>query len=169
MKRAEDIRSISIALTGSDLERMHGDRTEKKAEYIVRKHLADKYGEQVNVEEDRNGADLSVLVNGEEVERIEVKGTASADVWQKLKVSGPQSHHALKSGGVAIYRVVNVDSESPCIHVLQYGRHFTLDPEPRWTVRRVSPEDSRYSLRGKPYRYDLPCDPVAADEWGIRR
>ena len=25
-----------------------------------------------------------------------------------------------------------------------------------------------YPLRGEPYRYDLPYDPVAADEWEVR-
>lgn len=44
-----------------------------------------------------------------------------------------------------------------------------LDHEPRWAVKPVPPEDYRYPLRGKPYRYDRPYDPVAADEWEIRR
>ena len=67
-----------------------------------------------------------------------------------------------------MYRVVDVDGEEPRICILTYGQHFTLEPEPRWAVKRVPLEDDRYPLRGEPYRYDLPYEPVAQDDWEVR-
>ena len=155
---------ITIALTEADRESMASLRTEGKALFIVRKHLEEKYGGRAKVQEDGNGVDLQVDVDGR-TERIEVKGTEKTTIaWQQLKVSSQKSHNALKKGDAALYRVVNVDSVHPCIHVLIYGRDFTLEPEPRWAVKRVPPKDDRYPLRGEPYRYDLPYDPVADEE-----
>ncbi len=34
-------------------------------------------------------------------------------------------------------------------------------------VKRVMPRDDRYPLRGMPYRYDRPHDPVALEDWDI--
>ncbi len=34
-------------------------------------------------------------------------------------------------------------------------------------AKRVTPKNDRYPLRGKPYRYDRPYDPVAFDDWEI--
>ena len=40
-----------------------------------------------------------------------------------------------------------------------------LEPEPRWAVKRIPPDNERYPMLGKPYRYDRPHDPVALDDW----
>ena len=125
-------------------------------------------GRRAEIEEDRDGADLTVSVDGRR-ERIEVKGTESSTLdWHKLKVSSQRSHDALTRGGASIYRVVDVSGPNPRIYVLTHGRHFNLEHEPRWAVKRVPPQDGRYPLRGEPYRYDLPHEPVAADDWAIQ-
>ena len=161
--------SIPVNLTESERESLAGlPTTEKKALFIVRKHLEDKYQGRVSIQEDRNGVDLRVEIDGK-TERIEVKGTEKPTIaWQQLKVSSQKSHDALENRDASLYRVVNVDGAQPHIYVLTYGRDFTLEPEPRWVVRRVPPKDDRYPLRGEPYRYDLPYDPVAAGEWEAR-
>ena len=158
--------SVSVALDATDLQKMEGLRTEQKALYIVEKHIRSEHGEQVEIEEDRDGVDLRISVDGQTVKRIEVKGTRSQDLgWQKLKVSSQRSHDALKSGEAEMYRVVGVDSACPSIYILVHGRDFTLEHEPRWAVKQTTAEHDRYPLRGRPYRYDMPYDPVAQDEW----
>ena len=157
--------SVPVALTPMELQDLDGRSTEQKALYIVGRYLKDKYGDQTEIEKDRDGADLRVSVDGRS-ERIEVKGTESSSLaWPQLKVSSQKSHDALESGDASIYRVVDVASANPRIYILTHGRHFTLEPEPRWAVKRVPLGDDRYPLRGQPYRYDRPDDPVAEDEW----
>ncbi len=158
-------RSIAVALTPTDLKSMDGLSTENKALEIVCKHLRSEYGDQVEIELDRDGADLRVSLGGR-TERIEVKGTESSTLaWPQLKVSSQKSHDALMSGDASIYRVVEVSSTNPRIYFLTPGKHFTLEPEPRWAVKRVPQGNRQYPLRGEPYRYDRPHDPVAEDEW----
>ena len=158
--------SVSITLSDLDLQDMVGLSTEKKALYIVEKYIRDECGEHAEIEDDRNGADLRISVDGKTVKRIEVKGTASNDLaWSQLKVSSQKSHDALKSGDAWMYRVVDVDGTHPRIYILTYGRDFKLEPEPRWAVKQTAPESDRYPLRGRAYRYDLPFDLVAQDEW----
>lgn len=157
--------SIPVTLTPSERQALTGRVAEQKAMYIVNKHLKDKYGNQVEIEEDRDGADLRVSVDGK-TERIEVKGTESSTLaWPELEVSSRRAHDALESGDTSMYRVVDVSGANPRIYVLAHGRHFTLEPETRWAVKRVPLGDDRYPLRGQPYRYDRPYDPVAEDEW----
>lgn len=157
---------VSVALDATDLQEMEGLSTEQKALYIVEKHIRSEHGERVEIEEDRDGADLRILVDGHTVKRIEVKGTVSQGLaWSQLKVSSQKSHDALKNGEVEMYRVIDVDGERPSIYILVHGRDFTLEHEPRWAVKQTTWEHDRYPLRGKPYRYDLPYDPVAQDEW----
>ena len=71
----------------------------------------------------------------------------------------------LESGDTSMYRVVDGDGANPRIYMLTHGQHFTLEPEPRWAVKRVPPKDERYPLRGEPYRYERPYEPVAEGEW----
>ena len=157
--------TVFVALDDLDLQEMAGLSTEQKAMYIVKKHIRNKHGQQTEIEDDRDGADLRFSVDGT-VQRIEVKGTASKDLaWSQLKVSSQKSHDALKNDDALMYRAVDVDSEHPRIYILTYGQDFTLEPEPRWAVKQVRPEDDRYPLRGQPYRYDHPEDPVAGDDW----
>ena len=160
--------SVPIDLTESEHQSLSGRITEEKALYIVHKHLAGKYGDQAEIEDDPDGADLRVSIDGK-IERIEVNGTESPTIdWPQLKVSSQESHDSLKDGDASIYRVVDAAGMNPRIYMLTYGRHFTLEPEPNWAAKRVSPKDDRYPLRGEPYRYDLPYEPVAVDEWEIR-
>ena len=157
--------SIPVTLTPSERQALAGRVAEQKAMYIVNKHLKDKYGSQAEIEEDRGGADLRVSVDGK-TERIEVKGTESSTLaWPELEVSSRKAHDALESGDTSMYRVVDVSGANPRIYVLAHGRHFTLEPETRWAVKRVPLGDDRYPLRGQPYRYERPYDPVAEDEW----
>ena len=157
--------SIPVALTQSEHRGLSGRVAEQKAIYIVNKHLKDKYGSQAEIEEDTDGADLRISVDGK-TERIEVKGTESSTLaWPELEVSSRESHDALKKGDTSMYRVVDVSGTNPRIYILSHGEHFTLEPEPRWAVKRVPLGDDRYPLRGQPYRYDRPYDPVAEDEW----
>ena len=157
--------SAPVPLDSTDLELLDGGTTEQKALYIVHKHLLAKYGNQVEIEEDQDGADLKVSAQGK-VERIEVKGTESHTLaWPELEVSGQESHDALEKGDALMYRVVDVSGANPRVYVLTHGQHFTLEPELKWAVRRVPLGDDRYPLRGLPYRYDRPFDPVAEDEW----
>lgn len=160
--------SIPVTLTPSERQYLAGLSAEERAVSIVREHLSVKYRGQAEIENDPDGADLRVSVDGR-TERIEVKGTNSPSIaWQQLKVSSKRSHDALKNGEASMYRVVDVDGEEPRICILTYGQHFTLEPEPRWAVKRVPLEDDRYPLRGEPYRYHSPYEPVAMDDWEVR-
>lgn len=160
--------SVSVSLDDLEFREIAESSTEQKALYIVEKYLRDEYGEQVEIEEDRDGADLRVSVGGKTVKRIEVKGTASKEIaWSQLKVSSQRSHDSLESGDASMYRVVDVEGTQPRIYVLTHGRDFTLEPEPRWAVRQIRPKDDRYPLRRRPYRYDHPDDPVAENDWEI--
>ena len=157
--------SIPVTLTSYERQALSGRVAEQKAMYIVNKHLKDKYGNQVEIEEDQDGADLRVSAHGK-TERIEVKGTESPTLaWPELEVSGQESRDALEKGDASMYRVVDVSGANPRIYVLTHGQHFTLEPELKWAVKRVPLGDDRYPLRGQPYRYDRPYDPVAVDEW----
>ena len=161
--------TVAVALTEAGREITEGLSTEQKALNIVRSFLKDRYGEDVEIEEDGDGADLRVTIDGK-TERIEVKGTKDSDIaWQKLKVSSKKSHDALVSGDATIYRVVDVDSPNPRVHILIHGEDFTLEPEPRWAVKQIPPDNERYPLLGKPYRYDRPHDPVALEDWEFLR
>ena len=160
---------IPVTLTEEVRQKMTDLSTEKKALAIVKAFFISVSKGRAEIEDDREGADIRVTIDGK-TERIEVKGTVSpAIAWQKLKVSSQQSHDALASGDASIYRVVDVDSANPRIYILNYGEHFTLEPEPRWAVKRVLPNDDRYSLRGKPYRYESPFDTVASDDWEVQQ
>ena len=141
-------------------------KPEEKAERIVHTLIKQACGDAAEVRKDKNGADLRVTVDGY-VTRIEVKGTESDDIWKNLVVSGQKQYDALASGDVEIYRVVDVNSANPFLYILEHGKDFTLEPEPRWKVKPVQSADKRYPLRDKAYRYDGPFDPVALDDWGM--
>ena len=159
--------TIDTASTEEGRKKNKSLSTEQKAIAIVRGFLKTAYGEDVVIEEDRDGVDLRVTIDGK-TERIEVKGTKDSDIaWEKLKVSSRKQHDALVSGDATIYRVVDVHSADPRVYVLIHGEDFTLEPEPRWAVKRIPPDNERYPLRGMPYRYDRPHDPVALEDWEI--
>lgn len=156
--------SFSVSLTESDLHEIEEYSTAKKAEWIVRKYIRCKFGSQVRIEKDCGGADLRVSMNGE-TERIEVKGTKKNDIaWAQLKVSSQQSYDALRSGAASMYRVTGVEGNMPRVHVLEHGRDYELKPEPRWAVKPAG--QKTYPLRGRRYRYELPYEAVALNEWG---
>jgi hypothetical protein len=85
------------------------------------------------------GADLSVVLSGGSPPlSIEIKGTASPDLaWQKLKVSSKHSWDLLANQGIPVYRVCNVFERTPSIYILLHGRDFILEPEARWTFKRL--------------------------------
>lgn len=163
-----DTESFCVPLTASELREIDGFSTAKKAEWIVRKHIERRFGAEVGIERDHEGADLRVSKNGS-TERIEVKGTKSRDLaWAQLKVSSRASYAALSSGAASMYRVTDVDGSEPRVHVLKYGRDYELIPEPRWAARRVRGGASNsYPLRGRPYRYEEPYEAVATSQWDV--
>ena len=157
--------SIPVALSDAERQAMDGLSTERKAAAIVRHHLREEHGGRASIEEEHDGADLVVEVDGR-TERLEVQGTeASTIAWEQLKVSGQGAYDSLVMEEAVMYRVVNVNSATPRIYMLEHGRDFTLEPEPQWAVKQAPPKDAQYPLRGEPYRYDSPYDAVAADEW----
>ncbi len=159
---------ISLPLPKEALKKIANLKsTEKKALFIAHLFFRLVHGERAKIEEDHEGTDLKVTIEGK-TERIEVKGTEDSDIaWSKLKVSSQKSHDALVSGDASIYRVVDVNSAKPRIYILEHGKHFTLEHEPRWAVKRILPDSEHYPLRGMPYRYERPFDPVALDDWEI--
>ena len=158
--------SYSVCLSDAECESMYGLSAGAKAEKVVRKHLAREHGEQVRIEADQDGADLKIFLDGKII-RIQVVGSPTTTIaWNLMKVLGQKSHDALKSGKVALFYVVDVDSQSPRIYVLKHGRDFYLEQEPKWSVAPVKPEDEdKYPLRGSFYRYDDPFEPVAVEDW----
>ena len=159
--------SVEVELTSEDRRAMAGLGAAESTGYIVRKYLVDRYGDDVEIEEDVDGADLIVSAGGEQM-RIEVKGTESSFMdWELIKISDQRAHYALTSGGATMYRVVNISGSNPRIYILNHGQHFTLEPEPTWAVRKVTPKDARYPLRGEPYTFDLPFEPVAEHDWEV--
>ena len=157
--------SFPVYLTESDLRTIEEFSTAKKAEWIVRKHIKDKFGADVGIGKDTEGADLRISRNGK-TERIEVKGTKSKNIaWAQLKVSSRRSYDALRTGAASMYRVTDVDGSEPQVHILKHGRDYELKPEPRWAVKPAG--ERTYPLRGRRYRYELPHEAVALHEWGI--
>lgn len=161
-----DYESYSVHLNDTELESLHGLSTGAKADKIVRKHFTHEHGDQVIVEPDRGGADLKIFLDGKII-RIGVSGTSASTIaWGFMKALGQKSHDDLKSGKVALFHVVDVDSRNPCIYVLKHGRDFYLEQESKWAVTPVKSEDKdKYPLRGSFYRYDDPFEPVAVEDW----
>lgn len=161
-----DYESYAVHLSNAEHESMHGLSAWAKAEKIVRKHFAREHGDQVKVEPDQGGADLKVFLDGKII-RVKVNGTSAATIaWSFIQALGQKSHDDLKSGKVALFHVVDVDSQNPRIYVLKYGRDFCLEQEPEWAITPVKPEDKdKYPLRGVFYRYDDPFEPVAVEDW----
>ena len=159
---------IRVCLTEAECRSIKELRTtEKKADWLVRKFLREKYGSSASIEEDRNGADIKVSLGGR-TETIEIKGTKSAGIaLAQLKVSSRRSHHLLTTRRARMYRVVDVNSAAPRIYILEHGVHYRLDPEPRWAAKSVSRRAKEYPFRGTRYRLDRPFDPVAEDEWAV--
>ena len=169
-KRKEaDYEVYTVSLPDLVRERISGLKTGKKAEEIVRLLLIQTYGDRAKIKKARDGADIRVEFDDGNSFGVEVKGTSDTKIaWGKLKVSSQQSHDALKSGEVVMFRVVDVDGENPRIYVLEHGRDFYMQDEPRWSVKPAEPTDrQRYPFVGEPYRYDDPYEPVAQDDWEI--
>lgn len=110
-------------------------KTADKAIEVVKKHLRDSHGENIEIHVGSiQGADLRVVFQDGKEQLIEVKGTSNLSVsWSQLKVSSQQSYEKL-CAGIPLYRVINVNSKTPQILVLKYGRDFKMKPEPRWAV-----------------------------------
>ena len=161
-----DRRAIPVALSESERVVIDGLNTAEKAEWIVRRYIAETREGPMIIREARIGEDLTILEDGQTY-TVEVRGTENSTVeWGQFKVSEQKSHDSLESGASLIYYVVDVSSSSPVIRVLKHGRDFTLEPEPVWAAKPVSAVDVRYPLRGMPFKYVQPFDGVDLDEWG---
>ena len=160
-------RPIKVCLTETERRSIEGLRTAMKADWLVRRYLREKHGSTAIIEEDHNGSDIRVSFNGK-TESIEIKGTRSTEIaLGKLKVSSRRSHYALTTMAARMYRVVDVDSSTPRIYILEHGVHYRLVPEPRWAATSVSRRANEYPLRGARYRLDRPFDSVAEHEWAV--
>lgn len=110
----------------------------KRAVEIVKYHFK-KQNPGCRFVDPPNGGDLAVLMVAATVPNVfEIKGTAEHDIaWQQLKVSSQSSYDLLKSGSVAVLRVTDVFGQEPVVHELHYGKDFRLEPEARWTFKRI--------------------------------
>ena len=159
----------TVSLSDPVRRRISDLKTGQKAEAIVRLFLIQTYGARAKIKKVRDGADLRVEFDDGNSFGVEVKGTSDTKIaWGKLKVPSQQSHNALKSGEVVMFRVVDVNGENPRIYVLEHGHDFYMQDEPRWSVKPAKPNgQKRYPFIGEPYRYDDPYEPVAQDDWEI--
>lgn len=83
----------------------------------------------------KNGIDLSTIINGIS-ENYEIKGTVDKEIsWNKLKVSSQNCYNHL-TNGMTLIRITNVGSTQMTIYHLNYDVDFELVPEPRWSVVR---------------------------------
>ena len=83
----------------------------------------------------KNGIDLSTLVNGIS-ENYEIKGTTDNNIsWNKLKVSS-QNCHDLLINGMTLTRITNIGLTEMTFYFLKNTEDFELVPEPRWSVIR---------------------------------
>jgi len=137
-KKAAEIPEIPVSLSNQEFEKISKLGTANKAIEIVKKYLRDRYGPNIDIHTRGTlGADIRIVFEGGKEELIEVKGTEEPDVtWSQLKVSSQQSHDNLCKG-IPLYRVIDVDSKTPRILILKYGRDFDMRPEPRWAVKPV--------------------------------
>jgi hypothetical protein len=104
---------------------------------IVKTHFRRRHSNCLFVPPAR-GADLAVVLEGDEPQQFEVKGTAASGIsWQQLKVSSQSSHDLLASGKASVLRVTNVYGENPVVYELRCGRDFRLEPEARWCVKPI--------------------------------
>ena len=104
----------------------------ERALEVVSIFLRHKYGKIKFLTAPKSlGSDLRYETNGF-LHDIEVKGTAASDIaWGKLKMSGNPSFKAVCAGR-PVYRVFDLYSSAPKLRIMQWGKDFTLKPEPRW-------------------------------------
>lgn len=135
--------TIEIKLTEQEFSRLNSiypatvksSTVGKRAEELVKFYFR-SIDPKCKFTEPNDGADLLVELKNESV-KLEIKGTASDTVsWSKLKVSSLDSHKLIQDG-LPVYRVISVYDRNPKILVLRYGEDFTMEPEPRWAVKRV--------------------------------
>lgn len=84
----------------------------------------------------KNGADITVLLDGKKTD-YEIKGTQDSSIsYNKLKVSSLSCHNALING-MEIIRVTNIRKCDMKISFLKHGIDFLLVEEPRWAVKKI--------------------------------
>jgi hypothetical protein len=82
------------------------------------------------------GADIIVVLNGDEI-RYEIKGTEDAEIsFQKLKVSSKHSYQSLVDG-MSLIRITNIGKTTMKIHFMKHGEDFNLVEEPRWAFKKI--------------------------------
>ncbi|MFD2514203.1 hypothetical protein ACFSRY_10020 [Pontibacter locisalis] len=85
----------------------------------------------------KKGVDLQVSYNGL-TEDFEIKGTADESIaWSKLKVSSQRCYDKLEAG-MKLIRVSKISKPTVDLYFLEYGKHFILEQEPRWSVKRIA-------------------------------
>lgn len=136
-----------IELTNEEYERLNSAYPKSngsgligsRAEEIVRIYFR-RTDHQCTFAKAPSGADLQVVPSdGSPSQPIEIKGTASPEMaWQQLKVSSTSSWELLSKQTIPVYRVCDVFSKAPSIYILLHGRDFVLEPEPRWTFKRLA-------------------------------
>ena len=164
--RAKVPNAIPVSLTQGERKLIEGLSTHQKADWIVRRHLAQTGEVRGQIREYAGSAALRVSTE-EGGHTVEVVGTERPEIsWGEFKVSSPQVHDSLESGDSVIYYVVNVSGVEPSIHKLKHGRDFELEPQPTWVLKPLQQTDGRHPLRGLGFSFRDPFEPVAVDEWG---
>ncbi|RYC51859.1 hypothetical protein [Flagellimonas olearia] len=108
----------------------------KKAVQIAKYYFNSIY-ENPKFEYNIDGVDLIVYSPNDRLE-YEVKGTEDSGVaFHKLKVSSTNVHNKLVNG-LTLLRICSIGNHTVQLHFMQYGEDFLLEPEARWTVKRVN-------------------------------
>lgn len=107
---------------------------------IVAQFFKSSYPDCV-IDKGKHGADIFVSYEGRQ-ESFEVKGTVSTDMaWEKIKVSSQPCYDSLVAG-MRLIRVTGVGSLRVKLHFMKYGEDFTLMPEVRYQVKRLTQKDT---------------------------
>ena len=141
--------AFKVQLTKNEVRQFRELTTANAAVFICKKHF--KRGRKVAFPPPPKGVDLSIRFSKTKTLDIEIKGTTSRGIARgQLCISGRPSYKRVRKG-MPIYRVCDVFSSRPTIYVLRYPRDFSLSPEPRWRITRIS-------MNGKPSRSAKPTE-----------
>jgi hypothetical protein len=111
--------------------------TRDRAVGIVKYWLSCQLDTKVFLVPKEKGADISYSQNGITI-HAEIKGTEDKEIaLEKFKVSGVNSYRVICEGG-PVFRVCDVFSRMPVIHILKIDEDFKLVQEPRWRVKKLS-------------------------------
>lgn len=107
----------------------------KRAIALVKRHYKNDGATEVQKPE---GADLAFRLPNREKVVLEVKGTRDRGIaLGKLKASGKKSVALLKKSQATLIRVTDVCGRKPAFYFLEYGVHYKLKQESRWSATTV--------------------------------